>query len=59
MAHPRMVDACLRELFGAEFGAVVEVHGQSDILPFPARPVGEVAPANGKASTPSTWTGLG
>jgi hypothetical protein len=57
MAHPSWVDACLRELVGAEFGDAVEVHGQSDILPFPARPVVEVAPASGKASTPSTWTG--
>jgi hypothetical protein len=47
MAHPRMVDAFLRELLGAEFGDAVEVHGRGYILPFPARPVVEVAPGHG------------
>jgi hypothetical protein len=45
MAHPRMVDAFLRELLGAEFGDAVEVHGRY-ILPFPARPVVEVVPGD-------------
>jgi hypothetical protein len=46
MAHPRMVNAFLRELLGAEFGDAVEVHGRGYILPFPARPVVEVVPGD-------------
>jgi hypothetical protein len=46
MAYPRMVDASLRELLGAEFGDAVVVHGRGSILPFPARPVVEVVPGD-------------
>jgi hypothetical protein len=49
MAHPRMVDAFVRELLDEAFGADVEVQGRRYILPLPARPVVEVVPGEGHA----------
>jgi hypothetical protein len=49
MAHPRMVDAFVRELLDAAFGGDVGVQGRRYILPLAARPVVEVVPATGHA----------
>lgn len=49
MAHPRMVDAYVRELLDAAFGTDIEVQGHRYILPLPARPVVEVVGGEGHA----------
>jgi hypothetical protein len=49
MAHPRMVDAYVRELLGEAFGDEVRVDRHAYILPLEARPVVEVVPAGGNA----------
>jgi hypothetical protein len=49
MAHPRMVDAYVRELLDEAFGGEVRVEGRSYILPLDAAPVVEVVPAGGNA----------
>lgn len=49
MAHPRMVDAYVRDLLHDTFGTEVGVQKHRYILPLPARPVVEVVPAEGYA----------
>jgi hypothetical protein len=49
MAHPRMVDAYVRELLDEAFGDEVRAEGRGYILPLEAAPMVEVVPAGGNA----------